>query len=137
MLKLACRATNTITTATSRLCSTLGRFSAHSLPLPCAHSNDSQGLSYTTFSYSDLKLSSPSYTAGDVSLSATLTVANAGSVVGSEVVQLYITLPSSLSVRKLFFSLLLALHILPDHNKSYLPRGAAFYSRPLYHVIDL
>jgi beta-glucosidase len=55
----------------------------------------SHGLSYTTFEYSDLKLSTPSVVDGDVKLTATVTVKNTGSVAGSEVVQLYTTIPSS------------------------------------------
>jgi len=47
------------------------------------------GLSYTNFSYSDLKLSSASLK-GNQTLTATVTVTNAGSKDGKEVVQLYI-----------------------------------------------
>jgi beta-glucosidase len=46
------------------------------------------GLSYTTFAYSDLKLSSPSIRAGQ-SVDATVTVRNSGARDGVEVVQLY------------------------------------------------
>lgn len=45
------------------------------------------------FQYSDLRVSEPTYANGDIHISATLTVTNTGSVVGSEVVQLYVTLP--------------------------------------------
>ncbi|KAI0087212.1 beta-glucosidase [Irpex rosettiformis] len=54
-----------------------------------------EGLSYTTFTYSDLALSEPIYTNGDVSVTATLKLTNTGSVAGSETVQLYVTLPTT------------------------------------------
>jgi beta-glucosidase len=47
------------------------------------------GLSYTTFSYSDIKLSKTSLK-GDETLKATVTLTNAGTFAGEEVVQLYI-----------------------------------------------
>jgi beta-glucosidase len=50
------------------------------------------GLSYTTFSYSDLKLSKAALT-GNATLVATVTVANTGTRAGEETVQLYITQP--------------------------------------------
>ena len=55
------------------------------------------GLSYTTFGYSDLAISDPIYQSEpkDVKLSVSVTVTNTGSVAGSEVVQLYVTLPST------------------------------------------
>ena len=53
------------------------------------------GLSYTTFQYSDLKLSAPVFTDKDVSITATVNVANTGAVAGSDVVQLYVTLPAT------------------------------------------
>jgi len=46
------------------------------------------GLSYTTFTYSDIKLSSNTLNKGK-SITATVTVTNSGSVEGKEVVQLY------------------------------------------------
>ncbi len=49
------------------------------------------GLSYTQFNYSDLKLSSASFNGKIV---ATVTVKNAGTVAGKEVVQLYLSAPS-------------------------------------------
>ncbi|KAI6125064.1 glycoside hydrolase family 3 protein [Pisolithus croceorrhizus] len=51
------------------------------------------GLSYTTFSYSDLKLSEPIITDGDFSLTASLTLTNTGNVSGTEIVQLYVSMP--------------------------------------------
>ncbi len=47
------------------------------------------GLSYTTFSYSDIKLSSPTINANQT-LTASVTVTNTGNVTGKEVVELYI-----------------------------------------------
>ena len=47
------------------------------------------GLSYTNFSYSDIKLSSTS-PKGNQSVTATVTVTNTGKVDGKEVVQLYL-----------------------------------------------
>jgi beta-glucosidase len=51
------------------------------------------GLSYTTFSYSNLTLPPVPLNAGD-SLSASVTVTNTGKVAGDEVVQLYLKFPS-------------------------------------------
>ena len=52
------------------------------------------GLSYTTFSISDLNISEPTLTdTNDLSLTVTTSVKNIGSVVGSEVVQVYVSLP--------------------------------------------
>ena len=47
------------------------------------------GLSYTSFNYSDIKLSSPAIK-GSQSLTATVTVTNTGNYTGKETVQLYI-----------------------------------------------
>ncbi len=47
------------------------------------------GLSYTTFHYSDVRLSQPAITAGET-LRVTVTVANTGSREGKEIVQLYV-----------------------------------------------
>jgi beta-glucosidase len=52
-------------------------------------------LSYTTFRYSNLKLSEATYADGDIRFTATLTLTNTGSVTGSEAVQLYVTLPQA------------------------------------------
>ncbi|RDB19225.1 putative beta-glucosidase I [Hypsizygus marmoreus] len=53
------------------------------------------GLSYTTFTISDLQLSEPLVCNDSFSLTASVTVSNTGSLPGSEVVQLYVTLPST------------------------------------------
>jgi len=50
------------------------------------------GLSYTTFSYSDVKLNKTELK-GDETLKATVTVTNTGKLAGEEVVQLYISDP--------------------------------------------
>jgi len=50
------------------------------------------GMSYTTFEYADLKLSSTSFTD---KLQVTVNVKNIGSVAGKEVVQLYLAAPTS------------------------------------------
>jgi beta-glucosidase len=49
------------------------------------------GLSYTNFSYSDLKLSSPAFNG---KITATVSVKNTGKVAGKEVAQLYLTAPA-------------------------------------------
>jgi beta-glucosidase len=48
------------------------------------------GISYTTFKYSDLKLSSKTFNG---SVTATVTVTNTGNVAGREVVELYVSAP--------------------------------------------
>ncbi|TCD66746.1 hypothetical protein EIP91_000987 [Steccherinum ochraceum] len=53
------------------------------------------GLSYTTFSYSDFKLSEPVVANNDIEITATVTVMNTGDIAGTETVQLYTTLPST------------------------------------------
>ncbi|KAI0315155.1 glycoside hydrolase family 3 protein [Amylostereum chailletii] len=53
------------------------------------------GLSYTTFAYSDLELSKPTFKDGDLELSASLTLKNTGTVPGAEVVQLYVSWPTA------------------------------------------
>lgn len=57
--------------------------------------NLSHGLSYTTFEYSDLKVSEATYPDGDIHITVTFTLTNSGSVAGSEAVQLYVTLPQA------------------------------------------
>jgi len=56
------------------------------------------GLSYTTFEFSDLQLSTPEVANGDFQLTATVTVANTGSVAGSEVAQLYVSMSKTSEV---------------------------------------
>jgi beta-glucosidase len=53
------------------------------------------GLSYTTFEYSDLVLttSRPSSNAEDFSVTVSLNVTNTGKLAGSEIVQVYVSLP--------------------------------------------
>ena len=52
------------------------------------------GLSYTTFEFSDLKLSSASLTGGaDMKLDVSVKVTNTGAVTGSDVVQVYVSMP--------------------------------------------
>ncbi|CDO77775.1 Glycoside Hydrolase Family 3 protein [Trametes cinnabarina] len=53
------------------------------------------GLSYTTFEFSDLSLSKPAFSNGDVSLTASVKVTNTGSVIGTDVVQLYVSYPTT------------------------------------------
>jgi beta-glucosidase len=53
------------------------------------------GLSYTKFAISDLQLSKPVVSNGEFTLVASVAVANSGSVIGSEVVQLYVSLPKT------------------------------------------
>ena len=48
------------------------------------------GLSYTTFEYSDITLSTPAISGQDGSVTATVTVTNTGTCDGAEVIQLYI-----------------------------------------------
>lgn len=51
------------------------------------------GLSYTTFSLTDLVISSPTSLASPFALDVSVKVTNMGSVAGSEVVQFYVVLP--------------------------------------------
>jgi beta-glucosidase len=51
------------------------------------------GLSYTTFVFSDLAITPPDTHDASLRLAVTVTVTNTGAVSGSEVVQVYITLP--------------------------------------------
>ncbi|KDR82279.1 hypothetical protein GALMADRAFT_264459 [Galerina marginata CBS 339.88] len=53
------------------------------------------GLSYTTFNISELKLSQPVVTANEFNMTVSVAVTNTGSVAGSEVVQVYVSLPNT------------------------------------------
>ena len=55
----------------------------------------SHGLSYSKFSLSNLQLSEAVVSGGDFRLVVSLTVENIGNVIGSEVVQVYISLPAT------------------------------------------
>lgn len=54
------------------------------------------GISYTTFSYSDVKLSKNEFSSADDTITAEITITNTGSVAGKEVVQLYVSKPETL-----------------------------------------
>jgi beta-glucosidase len=56
---------------------------------------NSHGLSYTTFDFSDFKLSEPIVSANGFSLTVSLKITNTGTVAGSEVAQVYVTLPTT------------------------------------------
>jgi len=56
------------------------------------------GLSYTQFAYSDLRLSSPVMSNSEFSLTVSVVASNVGKVSGSEVVQLYVVMPSTSAV---------------------------------------
>lgn len=51
------------------------------------------GLSYTTFSFADLSISEADLNGSSLKLDVNVTVKNSGEVTGSEVVQLYVSLP--------------------------------------------
>ena len=53
------------------------------------------GLSYTTFEYSQLELSKAEVLNGDLSVTASVSVTNSGNLPGSEIVQLYVTMPTT------------------------------------------
>ncbi len=55
----------------------------------------SHGLSYTTFSLSNLSVSKPSFIEKDISFAVSLDITNTGKVKGSEVVQVYMSLPKT------------------------------------------
>ncbi len=82
------------------------------------------GLSYTTFRYSDLKLSSSSLTSAG-KITVTFTLANTGHYAGEEVVQLYI--------RDKVASLVRPVKELKDFSKIMLPSGE---STTVQFVID-
>ncbi|TFY77060.1 hypothetical protein EWM64_g6952 [Hericium alpestre] len=56
------------------------------------------GLSYTTFSYSDLEISKPTISNGELNATASLILTNTGNVAGSEIVQLYVSFPKTSDV---------------------------------------
>lgn len=78
------------TTVSVRVCTSFRYLALRELDLRWSH-----GLSYTTFSLSSLKLSAPFVGGTECGFVATVTVTNTGAISGSEVVQLYITLPST------------------------------------------
>lgn len=51
------------------------------------------GLSYTSFVLTDLKVTGPSVSDASLGIDVSVTVRNTGSLMGSEVVQLYVSLP--------------------------------------------
>ncbi|KAJ6616680.1 glycoside hydrolase family 3 protein [Mycena sp. CBHHK59/15] len=53
------------------------------------------GLSYTTFDFANLQLSQPTVTSDQFNLVVSVDITNTGDVAGSEVVQLYISLPTT------------------------------------------
>ncbi|KAJ7251130.1 beta-glucosidase [Mycena haematopus] len=53
------------------------------------------GLSYTTFDFSDIQLSKPTVSADEFNLTVSLQITNTGAVAGSEVAQIYVTLPTT------------------------------------------
>lgn len=53
----------------------------------------SHGLSYTTFALSNATVSSPQYNGSSLSVDISVEVKNIGDIIGSEVVQLYVSLP--------------------------------------------
>ncbi|KAM5541949.1 hypothetical protein V8D89_004259 [Ganoderma adspersum] len=56
------------------------------------------GLSYTTFEYSDLSVSEPKVENGDIAIKVSVKVTNTGSVAGTEVVQAYVSHPTTSEV---------------------------------------
>lgn len=80
--------------------------------------NFGYGLSYTTFKYSDLKLSSEEIMP-DSSVDVSFTVTNTGSREGDEVVQLYIhDLLSSITVYELWLRGFERVHLAPGESKT-------------------
>ena len=62
---------------------------------PALISSISFGLSYTNYTYSNLTIPEPTSHDASFSLSVDVTVSNDGDLAGSEVVQLYITIPNN------------------------------------------
>jgi beta-glucosidase len=73
------------------------------------------GLSYTTFGYSNLRLSSPSIAAGK-SLTVTAIVTNTGAVEGDEVAQLYLTPPANAQGLKYSLAGFKRVHLKPGES---------------------
>ena len=61
-----------------------------------SHSLFSHGLSYTTFSYDEVTVTSSPIASATDSLQVSVKITNTGHAVGSEVVQVYVTLPQGL-----------------------------------------
>ena len=59
----------------------------------------SHGLSYTKFALSDLQLSEAVVSNGEFRLGVSLIVENIGAVTGSEIIQVYISLPETIQVK--------------------------------------
>lgn len=74
------------------------------------------GLSYTTFSYSNLKLSSPNLHAGDP-LTVEADIINSGPIAGDEVAELYLTPPHSNVSPKLALAGFERIHLAPGGTK--------------------
>lgn len=91
-----CRATNTTTTGRSSRYGTSGTFVIFVTGDTCSGAiPPSHGLSYTTFELSELSISDAQVANNDVAVTASVKVTNTGSVTGTEVVQLYVTLPAT------------------------------------------
>lgn len=57
--------------------------------------NASHGLSYTSFGFANLQLSKPVVSSDEFNLNVSLQITNTGDVAGSEVAQVYVTLPTT------------------------------------------
>jgi beta-glucosidase len=75
------------------------------------------GLSYTTFSYSNLTLPDAPINAGDP-LTASVTVTNTGKVAGDEVVQLYLKFPDVAGAPRRALRAFRRIHLEPGANQS-------------------
>jgi beta-glucosidase len=92
------------------------------------------GLSYTKFSYADLKLSKSSFKSGDT-LELSFTVKNTGSVSGAEIAQVYVALKNSKIFRplkelKAFEKVFLQANESRTVNISLDTRSFAYYNAP-------
>jgi len=63
------------------------------------------GESYTTFEYSNLKVGKPTFEGDDVTLTVSATIKNVGSLTGTEIVQAYVSLPSTTGLTQVVRSL--------------------------------